>query len=352
MDLNERQMEMVKAGLDKGMSGKEIANFIAQLSYESNQLTRLDESFVYRSPQAISNIKHKVPSSLREGEAAFESARQEALQGHPEKFAELMYGGRMGNDQPGDGWKYHGRGYVQLTGKENYQAATSRLGIDLVSHPEWASRPDVAAKVAVDFWQNNVHGAAKEDVRLATQRVNGEVGADFVNRKALFEQLQRKLTPEFLGELKKQGNPSSEEIQKPIHLGNYHHADAGLVVKDLSERHQTLITQAHEHVHRLYKEHNLPIDQGTQNTVLSVAAAAAERGMNRIDHAAVKDGDINLVQISGVVAHTAILNGNVAANTAAEQSLNKLVELERNPMQLMNPPAQQMEQQHPVRSIT
>ena len=152
--------------------------------------------------------------------------------------------------------------------------------------------------------------------------------------------------------VKKLKSHSQDAIQTPTHLGNYHHADAGLTVKDLSERHQTLITQAHEHVHRLYKEHNLPIDQGTQNTVLSVAAAAAERGMNRIDHAAVKDGDINLVQISGVVAHTAILNGNVAANTAAEQSLNKLVELERNPMQLMNPPAQQMEQQHPVRSIT
>ena len=354
MDLNERQMEMVKAGLDKGMSGKEIANFIAQLSYESNQLTRLDESFVYRSPQAISNIKHKVPSSLREGEVAFESARQEALQGHPERFAELMYGGRMGNDQPGDGWKYHGRGYVQLTGKANYQAATGRLGIDLVNHPEWALRPDVAAKVAVDFWQNNVHGAAKEDVRLATQRVNGEVGADFANRKALFEQLERKLTPEFLEKLRLQDTSHkaiSDEIQTPAQIGNYHHAGAGLTVKDLSERHQTLVTQSHEHIHRLYKEQGLPIDQGTQNTILSLAVAASERGMNRIDHAVVKEGNINVAQINGMVAHTASINGHVAANTPVEQSLHKLAELEQSQVQQMRQPSQQLEQPQLSRSM-
>ena len=128
--------------------------------------------------------------------------------------------------------------------------------------------------------------------------------------------------------------------------------DAGLTLKDLSERHQILIAQAHEHVHRLYQMHGMPIDQGTQNTVFSVAAVAAERGMTRIEHATVKEGQINLLQMNGMVAHAATIDGNVAANTAAEQSLNRLAELERNQAHSMHHPTQQMEHPHPVRSIT
>lgn len=129
-------------------------------------------------------------------------------------------------------------------------------------------------------------------------------------------------------------------------------ADIGVMIKDLSQTHQRLFSDAHEHVHRLYQMHGMPIDQGTQNTVLSVAAVAAERGMTRIEHATVKEGQINLLQMNGMVAHAATIDGNVAANTAAEQSLNKLAELERNQAHSMHQPTQQMEQPHPVRSIT
>ena len=120
----------------------------------------------------------------------------------------------------------------------------------------------------------------------------------------------------------------------------------------LSPPHQRLMSDAHEHVHRLYQMHGMPIDQGTQNTVLSVAATAAERGMTRIEHATVKEGQINLLQMNGMVAHAATIDGNVAANTAAEQSLNRLAELERNQAHSMHHPTQQMEQPHLVRSIT
>ena len=151
----------------------------------------------------------------------------------------------------------------------------------------------------------------------------------------------------------KPNQPSStqESIQPSPHLGNYHHAGAGLTVKDLSERHQTLVTQSHEHIHRLYKEQGLPIDQGTQNTILSLAVAASERGMNRIDHAVVKEGNINVAQINGMVAHTASINGHVAANTPVEQSLHKLAELEQSQVQQMRQPSQQLEQPQLSRSM-
>lgn len=56
----------------------------------------------------------------------------------------------LGNTQPGDGAKYKGRGYVQITGKGNYRNWSNELGVDLVQHPELAATPDVAAQVAVE----------------------------------------------------------------------------------------------------------------------------------------------------------------------------------------------------------
>jgi len=57
---------------------------------------------------------------------------------------------KMGNTEPGDGPKYRGRGYVQLTWKVNYAKAGAKLGVDLVGHPEMAMRPDIAAKIMRD----------------------------------------------------------------------------------------------------------------------------------------------------------------------------------------------------------
>ena len=62
----------------------------------------------------------------------------------------------LGNTKPGDGAKYKGRGYIQLTGKDNYKRAGQALGLDLVNKPELVELPDVAAKVAVWFWKERV----------------------------------------------------------------------------------------------------------------------------------------------------------------------------------------------------
>ncbi len=76
-----------------------------------------------------------------------------------------MYGGRMGNDAPGDALKYHGRGYLPLVGKENYERAGKALELDLVNHPELAAQPEHAGRIAVWQWQTRVPEAAREDAR-------------------------------------------------------------------------------------------------------------------------------------------------------------------------------------------
>ncbi len=63
--------------------------------------------------------------------------------------------GQLGNTQPGDGYRYRGRGPIQLTGRSNYEAAGQALGVDLVNHPELAANPDVGFKVATWYWNNH-----------------------------------------------------------------------------------------------------------------------------------------------------------------------------------------------------
>jgi putative chitinase len=193
----DRETQLLQAASTAGISSqKELANFMAQVGHESGGLTRLEESFRYT--KGIWQIP--VKSAMREGKEALEDARLEALQGKPEKLAELMYGGRMGNDEPGDGYKFHGRGYMQLTGKDNYRAAGEALGLDLLKHPELAAQPENAAKIATWYWNSRVPESAREDVTRATHAINGGENG-LADRQARFEKWEKALTPELMEKL-------------------------------------------------------------------------------------------------------------------------------------------------------
>lgn len=186
-------LDAVAAGI---RAPKELANFMAQVTYESSDLKRLEEGFRYT--RNIAQIP--VDSALRKGREALEAARLEALSGRPEQLADLMYGGRMGNNEPGDGFRYRGRGYIQLTGKNGYREAGEVLGLDLVGHPELAAEPETASKIAVWYWNRYVHRVAPEDVTSVTHIINnGEIG--LAERKARFAIWETKLTPELMASL-------------------------------------------------------------------------------------------------------------------------------------------------------
>jgi putative chitinase len=80
----------------------------------------------------------------------------------------------LGNKQVGDGEKFHGRGFIQLTGRDNYRMASQALGIDLLKHPELAERPDVAAKIAIWYWQTRVKPYINNfnDTKAVTKKIN------------------------------------------------------------------------------------------------------------------------------------------------------------------------------------
>lgn len=162
-----RELLLKEAAANGITDPNELAMFLAQTDHESGAFSVLEENLNYR-PERLMSVFKKYFRSPAEA--------QQAAAGGPEAIANIVYGNRMGNNQPGDGWKYRGRGLIQLTGKNNYIAASKALGIDLVSNPDKASEPEIAAKIAVWYWQSRGGLAAagqQGDVRTATKLING-----------------------------------------------------------------------------------------------------------------------------------------------------------------------------------
>lgn len=94
----------------------------------------------------------------------------------------------LGNDKPGDGARYHGRGFIQLTGKANYQRAGKELGLPLEKNPQLAERPDVAAKVALWYWHHVVKPKVSnfKNTKAVTAPINSSLrGLDDRHQKYL-----------------------------------------------------------------------------------------------------------------------------------------------------------------------
>jgi predicted chitinase len=145
----------------------EMAMFMGQMDTESGGFKSMSENLNY-SPATLMKLFGK---KLSGGMA---QAQQIASQG-AEAIGNFIYGNRMGNTAPDDGFKYRGRGIIQLTGKDNYAKYGKMLGLDLVNNPDLASDPKVAAQIAVAYWKTRVPQAAAQagDVKAVTQAING-----------------------------------------------------------------------------------------------------------------------------------------------------------------------------------
>ena len=138
------------------------AAFLSQLGHETAGLSLVEENLNY-STDGLLKVFSKYFKSRAEAETY---ARK------PEKIANLVYGGRMGNgdEASGDGWKYRGRGPIQLTGKTNYREAGRALNLDLLSKPELVADPEVGSLVAAWFWSRsnlNKYADRKDNVTVS-----------------------------------------------------------------------------------------------------------------------------------------------------------------------------------------
>ncbi len=159
---------------------KRVAAFLAQVGHESASFHRTDENLNYSAKALRATFAKYFPND--ESAAAF--ARK------PEKIASRVYADRMGNgaENTGDGWKYRGRGLIQITGKTNYAECGKALGMDLILAPHLLEAPLNAAMSAAWYWHSRGLNPIADDghFELLTKRINGGLHG-FDDRKARWE---------------------------------------------------------------------------------------------------------------------------------------------------------------------
>ena len=147
-----------------------LAHFLAQCGHESGGFKATQENLNYSAKGLAGIFKKYFPTEA----AAAPYARQ------PQKIASKVYGGRMGNgpEASGEGYKFRGRGYIQLTGKENYTAFGKSIGEDMTVNPDKVASNYALLSAAWFFSKNGLHkiadeGASDTVVTKITKRVNG-----------------------------------------------------------------------------------------------------------------------------------------------------------------------------------
>lgn len=123
-----------------------IRCFLAQIGHESAQLSRVSEKLNYGVSSLMRVFGKYFPDEKKASMYAYD----------PEAIANVVYANRMGNgdELSGDGWKYRGRGLIQITGKDNYTQLSHDTGVDCVSDPALLVQPRMAVISAAWFWES------------------------------------------------------------------------------------------------------------------------------------------------------------------------------------------------------
>jgi len=165
-----------------------LAHFLSQCAHESGNFKAVTENLNYGAKGLRSIF----------GKYFKDDATAAAYERKPEKIANRVYSSRMGNgdEASGDGWKFRGRGYIQLTGKDNYTQFDKVVEDDILANPDLVATKYPLMSAAFFFERNNLWkicdgGADKEDVIALTKRINGGTHGleDRLTKFALFNSL-------------------------------------------------------------------------------------------------------------------------------------------------------------------
>lgn len=153
------------------------AHFLAQAGHESGNFAIKTEGMYYSTPQRIAAVW---PTRFNMDGSGGKKNANDYIK-NPQKLAEAVYGGRMGNDQPGDGFRFRGGGFLQLTGKEAYLGYAKYLGKDVGETADLLRSDD---RIALDgaLWEYATNmglnpiadtGSSDDVITTITKRVNG-----------------------------------------------------------------------------------------------------------------------------------------------------------------------------------
>lgn len=376
---------LLQSAINAGITDKkELANFMGQMQVECGGFSHMSEQLGYSGQRLLEVFPGR--NGLKDIKQADAIAA-----GGPEAVANAIYGGEwgksprhLGNTEPGDGWKYHGRGYVQLTGRANYAQVGKEVGLDLVNHPELAENRENAAKIAIHYWQSRVvpHGHQK-DVEGACLDINGgENGlsdrkkaaaawqdkldhgyipgasraaadskheTDKIPRQGVIEMQKNLIVLGYTGAnghaLKADGDfgPNTksavEAFQRDHHLvvdgiagpktleAIRHPAQASKVpgLDNAANPDHGLYLQAQKAVHELDAHLGRTPDQQSNNLAAALTVAAKHQGMIRIDQVALSDDGANAFAVQlGTLKYTAQVQTATAVNTPIAQSSQAL----------------------------
>jgi len=167
--LNELPLVMEKFGIS---NPTRLAHFLSQVAHESGNFKFVNENLNYGAKGLLGIFKKYFPTE----------ALAKAYERKPEKIANKVYASRMGNgnEASGEGYKFRGRGYIQLTGKDNYKAFSDFIGEDCVANPDLVATKYPLTSAAFFFHKNKLwdicdKGHSHEIVTAITKRVNGGI---------------------------------------------------------------------------------------------------------------------------------------------------------------------------------
>lgn len=163
LDISQDWLDLLDTILKKYniVNDDDVKMFLAQTSHESMNYKRLEESFKYKA-ESLLRVFPKYVKDLDDANNLLELGA--------EAVANRVYGGRLGNAKD-EGFKYRGRGIIQLTGKINYIEYGRLLDIDLVNNPDLAKDKEVALKVACLYYTSR--GCLGTDINTCTKKING-----------------------------------------------------------------------------------------------------------------------------------------------------------------------------------
>jgi putative chitinase len=166
------------------ITGRRLHFLLAQVGHESAGLTRVEEGLNYSAARLVAVFPKRYP----------DIAAAAPFANNPQKLANTLYGGRLGNGPPasGDGYRFRGRGYIQITGRENYGKIGAIAGVDIIADPGAAASADHALEIACGYWMSrNLNAIADtNDYEAVTRAINGKmIGIE--DRRAWLDKVTR-----------------------------------------------------------------------------------------------------------------------------------------------------------------
>jgi putative chitinase len=245
---------IIKSAIEAGISNKYTIAAILSIISKESEFKPKSENLSY----SVKRIKEVFPSL---------GNKADNLGKNPEALGNAIYGGRFGNE-PNEGYEYRGRGYNQLTGKDNYEYFGKKIGVDIVSNPDLVNNPEVAAKIAIAFFIDGTQALK----RLGKLKLyNAENINDFKN-----------LTDAILGIYhvnagigKKVNNIKS--LQNKDTLGGFTKAKAR--IEDLFNNLKTVVSQTSNILTETVKETAKEVTEAAKETAKQITTAATKNSI-------------------------------------------------------------------------